>query len=97
MVVGVCRLTLAIAGSTSLKDKRRVVKSLTERVRNRFNVAVAEVDAHEIWNTAVLGVVCVSTGRAHADEVLAHVVDFVQGGHGDAELVDYSVEIVPGF
>jgi len=66
-------------------------------VRNRFNVAVAEVDAHEIWNTAVLGVVCVSTGSAHADEVLAHVVDFVQGGHGDAELVDYSVEIVSGF
>ena len=97
MVVGVCHLTLAIAGSASLKDKRRVVKSLTERVRNRFNVAVAEVDAHEIWNTAVLGVVCVSTGRAHADEVLAHVVDFVQSGHGDAELVDYSVEVVSGF
>ena len=97
MVVGVCRLTLAIAGSTSLKDKRRVVKSLAERMHNRFNVAVAEVDAHEIWNTAVLGVACVSTGGAHADEVLAHVVDFVQGGHGDAELVDYSVEIVPGF
>jgi uncharacterized protein YlxP (DUF503 family) len=97
VVVGVCHLTLTIAGSTSLKDKRRVVKSLAERVRNRFNVAVAEVDAHEIWNTAVLGVVCVSTSRAHADELLAHVVDFVQGGHGDAELVDYSVEIVSGF
>jgi len=97
MVVGVCRLTLTIAGSASLKDKRRVVKSLTERVHNRFNVAVAEVDAHEIWNTAVLGAVCVSTSHAHADEVLAHVVNFVQGGHGDAELVDYSVEIVPGF
>jgi uncharacterized protein len=97
VVIGVCHLTLAIAGSTSLKDKRRVVKSLTERVRNRFNVAVAEVDAHELWNTAVLGVACVSTGRAHADEVLTHVVDFVQGGHGNAELVDYSVEIVTGF
>lgn len=97
MVVGVCRLTISIAESYSLKDKRRVVKSLVERVRHRFNVAVAEVDEHEVWNTSVIGVACVSTGSGHAEEILAHVVNFVAGGHGDAELIDSNVEILPGF
>ncbi len=99
MVVGVCRLTLSIAEGYSLKDKRRVVKSLVERVHNRFNVAVAEVDHHEIWNSAVLGVACVSTAGAHAEAVLASVVTFVEGGatRGEIEVVDATTEILPGF
>lgn len=97
MIVGICRLTISIADSYSLKDKRRVVKSLVERVRHRFNVAVAEVDEHEVWNAAVIGVACVSTGSAHAEEILTHVVNYVSNGHGDAELIDSSVEIMPGF
>lgn len=97
MVVGVCRLTITIADSYSLKDKRRVVKSIVERVRHRFNVAASEVDEHEIWNEAVIGVACVSTGSNHAREILDHVVAFVENGHGDAELIDHSVEILPGF
>ena len=97
MVVGVCRLTLSIAGSYSLKDKRRVVKSLVERVRRRFNVAVAEVDEHEVWNAAVIGVCCVSTSSGHASEVLNKVSAFVESGHGDAELVESSMEILSGF
>lgn len=96
MIVGVCRLTISIAGSYSLKDKRRVVKSLIERVRRRYNVAVAEVEAHEVWNTAVIGVCCVSTGSAHAQEILDHVVAFVETGHGDAELVDHTIELLTG-
>lgn len=97
MIVGVCRLTLSIAGSYSLKDKRRVVKSTVERVRHRFNVGIAEVDEHEIWNAAVLGIVCVSTASAHAEEMLAHVVRFVEDAHPEAEVTDCSVEILPGF
>lgn len=97
MIVGVCRLTISIADSYSLKDKRRVVKSIVERVRHRFNVAAAEVDDHEVWNTAVIGVCCVSTSRAHAQEMLSHVISFVEAGHGDAELIDQSMEILTGF
>jgi uncharacterized protein YlxP (DUF503 family) len=96
MVVGICRLTLSIADSYSLKDKRRVVKSLVERLRHRFNVAVAEVDEHEMWNAAVIGVACVSTSSTHARDILNHVISFADG-HNDAELVDTSVEILPGF
>ena len=97
MVVGVCRLTIAIAGSYSLKDKRRVVKSLLERLRHRFNVAAAEVEDHEVWNSAVIGVACVSTGSAHAQEILDHLVAFTESGHADAELIDHSIEILSGF
>ncbi len=97
MIVGVCRLTLSIPGSYSLKDKRRVVKSLVERVRHRYNVAVAEVDEHEVWNAAVIGVCAVSTSSAHVRDMLDHVVAFVETGHGDAELSDHTVEILTGF
>lgn len=99
MVVGVCRLTLSIAEGYSLKDKRRVVKSVVERVRHRFNVAVAEVDEHEIWNEAVVGVCCVSTARGHAEDILQAVVSFVQSGQGHqgAELIDYTSEVLTGF
>ena len=99
MVVGVSRLTLSIPGSYSLKDKRRVVKSLVERVRHRYNVAVAEVDEHEVWNAGVIGVCTVSTSGAHAREILDHIVAYVENGHGhaDAELIDHTIEILPGF
>lgn len=97
MIVGVCRMTVSIAESHSLKDKRRVVKSLVERVRHRFNVSIAEVDEHDVWNEAVLGVVCVSTASSHASAILQRVVSFVENGHPDAELIDVVVETLPGF
>lgn len=97
MIVGVCRVTISIAGSYSLKDKRRVLKSVVERVRHRFNVAVAEVDEHEVWNSGVIGLACVSTSGAHAEEMLATVVRFVEQAHPDAEVIDSSTEILSGF
>ncbi len=98
MVVGVCRITIDIAEGYSLKDKRHVVKSLVERIRHRFPVAVAEVDENEVWNSAVLGVCCVSNSRAHAERVLASVVDFVEDGRGaaGAALVDFTTEVLTG-
>jgi uncharacterized protein YlxP (DUF503 family) len=97
MIVGVCRVTISIAGSYSLKDKRRVVKSIVERIRHRFNVSIAEVDEHEVWNAAVLAIVCVSTASAHVEEMLSTVVRFVEQAHPDAEVVDAATEIMSGF
>lgn len=97
MIVGVCRLTLSIAGSYPLTNKRRVVTSVVERVRHRSNVAVAAVAGHEVWNAAIIGVCHISMGSAHAREVLDHIVAFVANGHGDAVTVDHTVEIVTGF
>jgi hypothetical protein len=97
MIVGVCRLTLRLPESGSLKDKRQVVQSVSRRLRNKFNVAVAEVGDNDRWQTATLGITCVSNDTRHAREMLDHVVAFVQQQRLDAELVESEIEVSPAF
>ena len=96
MNVGVCRIDLDLPGSRSLKDKRRAVRSIVDRVRSRFNVAIAEVDRNDRWQAATLGITCVSNDAAHANEMLSRVVNFIEGCREDAVLADYTVELVTG-
>src|SRR5256885_13268041 len=74
MVVGVLRLTLYIHGAASLKDKRQVLRKVVDRLRARFNVAVAEVGEQDIWQTAVIGVCAVANDHSFVNEVLDKVV-----------------------
>ena len=93
MVVGVCTLELEIPASQSLKDKRHVVKSLIARVRQSFNVSVAEVDSLDAWQNATIGIVCVSADRNYAQGLLDKVVDNIERSRLDAVIADYSIEI----
>ncbi len=95
MNVGVCRLDLRLPENLSLKGKRRIIKSLTARVANKFNVAVAEVDNGDRWQLATIGICCVSNDGRHANEMLSKVVDYIVSSHVDAEILDYSIEIIP--
>jgi uncharacterized protein YlxP (DUF503 family) len=70
MVVGVLRLTLYIPGASSLKDKRQVLRKVTDRLRSRFNVSVAEVGDNDIWQRAVVGISAVSNDHSFVNEVL---------------------------
>lgn len=97
MNVGVCTVNLRLPENMSLKGKRRVLKSITTRVRNKFNVAVAEVDDEELWQLATLGICCVSNNGRHANEVLSKVVDFIINSRFDVEILGYDIEIVPVF
>lgn len=94
MVIGICTLTLDIPHSKSLKDKRRVVKSITSRVRNQFNVSVAEVDAHDVWQSAVIGIACVSNDASYAHGLLEKVVQMISNSRFDAQVADYEIEIL---
>jgi hypothetical protein len=94
MVVGVLQMRILVRGAMSLKDKRRVVRSLRDRIRSDFNVSVSEVDALDLRQTAILGVALATNDRVFADQVLAKVVDAVRRSAGEAELVDYEVEIL---
>ena len=96
MHLGVCRIMLHLPESASLKDKRQVARSLTARIRNTFNVAVAEVEDQELWQRLTLGVCCVSTDPAHANEIVSKVVAFVEESRRDLELLDYQTEIISG-
>lgn len=70
MVVGVIGWELQVIGARSLKEKRRVVKSLKERLRSRFNVSVAETGQHDVWQRAEIAACVVATDRRRAESVL---------------------------
>ena len=94
MNVGVCKISLRLPENLSLKGKRQVLKSITSRVRNKFNVAAAEVDDHDKWQLATIGICCVSKNRRHANQVLSKVVDFIINSRFEVEILDYEIEIL---
>ena len=95
MNIGICRIKLRLPENLSLKGKRRVLKSITARVKNRYNVSIAEVDDHDLWQLATLGICCVSNNSRQTNEVLSKVVDFVTQGRFEIEILDYEIEILP--
>lgn len=78
MVVGLCTVELHIPEAQSLKGKRQVLKSLTTRLRNQFNVAVSEIDEQDLWQKAVLGVACVANESGIVNRVLDQVLNVIQ-------------------
>jgi hypothetical protein len=77
----------------SLKGKRHALKGLKERVRARFEVSVAEVDHHDLWQRATLALACVSHDSRHANEVVSKAMDFIEE-HVEGRVIDTSVEIL---
>jgi uncharacterized protein YlxP (DUF503 family) len=73
--IGVLTLELRLENSHSLKDKRHVVESLKSRLRNKFNVSVAEIDHQDLWQRAAVAAVTVSSDHTHAEKVLRSVED----------------------
>ena len=71
------------------------MKSITTRVGNQFNVSVAEVDDHDLWQLATLGICCVSNNKRYTNEVLSKVVNFITGSRFEVEILDYEIEILP--
>jgi len=94
MNIGVCKVRLRLPENQTLKGKRQILKSITERVKNRYNVSIAEVDDQELWQLVTLGITCVSTSAQHANQVLSKVVDFIEKSRFDVELLDYEIEIL---
>lgn len=78
MVVGVVRVELHLPDAQSLKDKRSVLKSLKDRIRGTFNVAVAEVETNDLWQRAALGLAAVGSERAYVDGVLREVIEWLR-------------------
>ena len=94
MTIGALSVRLRLPENHSLKGKRKVVKSITARVSHRFNVSIAETDDHDLWQVATLGITCVSNDGRHANEILSHVMQFIEANRGDAEILDYEIEIL---
>ena len=95
--VGVCRVSVRIPGVQSLKGKRGVIGSMCARVRNKFNVSIAEIDGHDSWQAATLGVTSVSNDPVGAEKMLAAVLDFLERGRDGIEIVECEQEVMSGF
>jgi uncharacterized protein YlxP (DUF503 family) len=96
MNVGICRIKLHISESQSLKDKRRIVKSVITRLKNQYNISVAEVDDQDLWQLVTLGISCVSNQNQHVEETLSRVMSFIENNYPELEIVDRQTEIISG-
>jgi uncharacterized protein YlxP (DUF503 family) len=94
MVIGVCEITLHLPECHSLKEKRQIVKSLMARIRNQFEVAIAEVGENDRWQIAKIGVSYVSNSSQHADEVLQHVRRYVEETRPDLLITNIETELI---
>lgn len=94
MVIGVCTIHLRLPENESLKGKRGVLKSLMARVRNEFNVAIAEVGDNDSWQSAELGVAAVANDPSYVQGLLGRVVQWIEMNRLDIMLVDYEIELL---
>lgn len=92
MFVGMGRYDFLVPASTSLKDKRRVVRGLTDTIRTKFNLSIAEVDYQDLRQRGAIGVSCVSNSSFHAKKML-HEVDRFLLGQPSIELVNAEIEV----
>ena len=93
MIVGVCRVTLMVPDSQSLKDKRMVVRSIKDRTRLKFNVAIAEVASQDDWQELVIGFAVVANEKRFVQEMVEKVIRFIDG-LALAKMVDDEKDII---
>lgn len=93
MVVGVLHLDIRIHDCQSLKAKRGRMRQIVSKVRNTFEVAVAEVGDQDLWQRAQLGIATIGNDRAIINQRLDHVINFVER-LGTAEIVDHNIELI---
>ena len=91
MIVGILKLQITVFEAMSLKDKRRVIKSLKERIGNKYNVSIAEVAHQDSIRTSILAVAMVANEKRFLDSALSGIVNFVKTVP-QASLVDYTIE-----
>ena len=96
MNTGIGKIQLHLPENQSLKDKRRIVKSIIARLRNQFNVSIAEVDDNDLWQLATLGISCVSNNSQHVDETITNIIKFINHNYPELEIVNQEIEIIQG-
>lgn len=94
MIIGACQIELYLPGVASLKEKRSIIKSLIARLRKQFNVAVAEVDHQDVWQSAVIGIVTVTNESSHAHQMMGKINQWVEDNYPQVMIIKQSTEII---
>jgi uncharacterized protein YlxP (DUF503 family) len=92
MFVATCVITLELYGVESLKDKRRILKSILAHLRQEYNLSAAEVDHHDVWQTAVIGLAAVGTDSGYLHGLLEKSVDWIEQHRPDVPIHAYNIE-----
>ncbi len=92
MIVATCVIKLQLDGVSSLKEKRSILKSVLARLTNQFNVAAAEVDCQDVWQTAVIGLAAVGNDSAYLHGLMEKAVDWLETQRPDVPIADYRIE-----
>ncbi len=93
MVIAACRLRLYLPGCNSLKEKRSLLKPLLARLHREFNIAAAEVDLQEVWQSAELALVAVANEAAVVQGELQHIIQWIERHRLEVEVVDAPIEM----
>lgn len=91
--IGILYVDLHIPSAQSLKDKRMVLKSIKDRVRNKFNVSISELDGQDKWQVATLGFAMIGNDQQYIDSCLQNILQFMEH-HREMEICDHQVEFV---
>jgi uncharacterized protein len=94
MYVATAHVTFRLFASSSLKDKRQVLRSVLSRARNQFEVSAAEIGSLDIWNLAEIGVACVSGESAHALDVVEEVIRSLESARPDIEITQATTDVI---
>ncbi len=93
MIVGTAKIYMSANWVHSLKEKRMIVKSIVEKVRNKFNVSIAEVDYQDYHQSIVLGITCVSNDTKHAQSMIQNVINYIED-NCEATIDDVDIEML---
>ncbi|MBA2654224.1 MAG: DUF503 domain-containing protein [Gammaproteobacteria bacterium] len=97
MNVGIIKFTIRMPANQSLKDKRKVVHSLCQKLRNTFGISVAEVESNDNLKIGVIGISFVSNSTQILDQIVAQILSYLREHSGDFVLVDFQQDIIAGF
>ncbi len=93
MVVGVCQIDLLIPGNASLKGKRKVLRGIIDRVKNRYNISISEIGDNDLWQRSQIGLSVVGNDSRHVNSSLDKVISFIDGMNL-AEIIHSEIEII---
>lgn len=93
MIIGIMEIELYIYEANSLKEKRRVIKSLIERLKSRYNISIAEISLCDTWNKSIIGLGIVSNSSTQINKVLSKVFEFIENDTR-VEIIKHNIEIL---
>ncbi len=93
MIIGILKVDFFLPHASSLKEKRMVLRGIKDRVRENFNVSVSEVDDHEKWQRAKVGIAAIGTDKQGINSLLDKVLNFLSEGR-NFEIINHEMELI---